>query len=331
MKNRKELKNPIYSLQSSNLWRFKFIKKMFYRNLKVIFNFGQKLGIHIVPNHFYYPIPDTRKLDNRILSRQTELVGININEEEQLELLDNFERNYKSEFNKFPRFKTNIPYQYYTTNGNFKSVDGEILYSIIRNFKPKKVIEIGSGFSTYCSAVAIRKNKEKDRNYNCELISIEPYPNDILRKGFPELSKLIQKKVQDVPIEIFKSLNENDILFIDSSHIVNVGNDVQYEFLEILPRLNKGVFIHVHDIFLPAEYPKYWYFKLFRFYSEQYILQAFLTYNDRFKIIWAGNFMKLKYQKKLEEVFDSLKQDFIELKTNDNIDWPSSFWIQKIK
>lgn len=341
MKKGKYSKNPLYSLQQSDVWKTRGIKRLFYNNLKWIFFIGQKFGIHIIPNHYYYPVPDTRFLTINMFNHQTEHIGINFNEKEQLELLEIFESKYQIEYDNFPRVKTENPFQYYTTNGNFKSVDGEILYCIIRYFKPKRIIEIGSGYSTFCSAQAILKNKEEDGNYKCELISIEPYPNKILQKGFPGLSKLIPTKLQEISIEIFSTLNENDILFIDSSHIVNIGNDVQYEFLEILPRLKKGVFIHIHDIFLPAEYPPEWLLNLFRFYNEQYLLQSFLTFNEKFKVIWAGRFMHLKHLDRLEKAFESFKKDRMVL--NDKkfklykksnrwpIDWPSSFWIKRVE
>ncbi len=209
---------------------------------------------------------------------------------------------------------------------------------MIRHFKPKRIIEIGSGNSTYCSALAIRKNKENDRNYDCEFIAIEPYPNETLKKGFPELTKLIPKKLQDVPLETFMNLKENDILFIDSSHVLYIGNDVKYEFLEILPRINKGVIIHIHDIFLPKEYPPVWIFNLFRFYNEQYLLQAFLTLNNNFKVIWAGKYMHLKHEEKLKKIFNSFSKDITDFRSKSlkkvkewPIEWPSSFWIKRIK
>jgi len=337
MKIRRKNTNPFYSFQSSSIWSNKGFKKLIYRNYNKIFHIFQKLGIHVTPNHFYFPIPDTRMLTDEVFKHQTELIGIDMDEKEQLELLSIFESNYKKELDSFPRYKTKIPYQYYTTNGNFNSVDGDILYCMIRHFKPKNIIEIGSGNSTYCSAQAIRKNKEIDRNYECEFTAIEPYPNKILKKGFPGLSKLIPTKLQEVPLETFMKLKENDILFIDSSHVLYIGNDVQYEYLEILPRVNKGVIIHIHDIFLPKEYPPVWIYNLFRFYNEQYLLQAFLTLNNKFKVIWAAKYMHLKQEEKLKKVFKSFEKDISEINSKSlkkvdewPIEWPSSFWIKRI-
>jgi len=216
------------------------------------FPFWQKLGFHVTLNDYYQPIPDTRTLKDYLWQKQSELVSINVNEEVQIKLLSLFSSRFKNEYESFPRHKTSVPYQYYVNNDWFGPVDGEILYCMIRYFKPKRLFEIGSGNSTYLSAQAVLKNEE-ECNHECELMAIDPYPNDVLKTGFPGLSKLIPETVQDIPLSEFKKLTENDILFVDSTHVLKIGSDVQYLYLEVLPKLNKGVIIHAHDIFLPAE------------------------------------------------------------------------------
>lgn len=280
------------------------------------------MGFHITPNSFYQPIPDTRRLKDDLWSKHSELVGIDINERKQLELLSLFASKFKAEYERFPRKKTNKPAEFYLRNESFESVDAEVLYCMIRHFKPRKIYEIGSGYSTYLSAQAVRKNEQEDSRYRCELVAIEPYPNEILRAGFPGLSRLVSREVQDVPLSEFEKLTESDILFIDSSHVLRIGNDVQYEYLELLPRLNKGVIVHVHDIFLPAEYPKEWVLRDHRFWTEQYLLQAFLAFNDSFEVLWAGSYMHLNYPDELEEAFSSYRKDQT---------WPGSFYIRKTR
>jgi hypothetical protein len=284
------------------------------------FGIWERLGIHIIPNHFYQPIPEVRSLDEKIWDSPSKLIGIDIADESQILLLAQLQKNFKNEYDSFPISRTDRPHIYYINNGGFESVDGEILYSVIRQFHPRRIIEIGSGNSTYLSAQAIQRNKEEDSDYDCELIAIEPYPNEVLLNGFQNLSRLIKRPVQEVPFSIFETLNENDVLFIDSSHVLNIGGDVQYEFNEILPRLKKGVLVHIHDIFLPYEYSKKWVCQDHRFWTEQYLLQAFLTFNTTFKIIWAGHYMHRKYPELLEKAFNSYNQQ----KTR-----PGSFWIRK--
>lgn len=288
--------------------------------IKRSFLIWQRLGFHVTPNHFYEPIPDTRTLKDELWSKRSEMVGIEISEPEQIRLLSEFSAKFKGEYEAFPRHKTLIPHQYYVNNGNFESVDGEILYCMIRYFKPRKIFEIGSGSSTYLSAQATLRNKEENKDYECELMAVDPYPNSVLKDGFPGLSKLIPEKVQNVPVSKFGELKKNDVLFIDTSHILKIGSDVQHEYLEILPRLNKGVLIHAHDIFLPSEYPREWVYKQYRFYTEQYLLQAFLAFNSAFEILWMGSYMHLKHPDKLEKAFSSYDKNKV---------WPGSFWLRK--
>ena len=287
--------------------------------IKKFFPVWQRMGFHITLNHFCEPVPDIRTLKDELWLKHSDMVGVEMNEEGQINLLSRFSSKFKDEYESLPRFKTSLPYQYYVNNGTFESVDGEILYCMIRHFKPKKIFEIGSGNSTYLAAQAVLRNKEDDGK-ECELIAFEPYPNDVLRAGFPGLSKLMPTKIEDVALSKFDELKENDILFIDSSHVLKIGSDVQYEYLEMLPRLNKGVIVHVHDIFLPAEYPKEWVLRLHIFWTEQYLLQAFLAFNSAFEVLWGGSYMHLKHPDKLEAAFASHKGEERQ---------PGSFWMRK--
>ena len=121
-------------------------------------------------------------------------------------------------------------------------------------------------------------------------------------------------------METFTSLRENDILFIDSSHVCKIGSDVQFEFLEILPRLAPGVVVHVHDIFLPFEYPKTWVKDWHRFWNEQYLLQAFLCGNREFEVLWAGAWMQHRHPDLVEKSFPSFSA---------NRNQMASFWIRR--
>lgn len=308
------------SIVNSVLSKFKesgFFLKLFLG----IFNLFQKLGIHITPNHYYMPIPDTAKLKDDLWLKKSELVGIDMNEKGQIELLSAFVSNYREEYESLPRQYTGVQHQYYVNNRDFGRVDGEILYCMIRHFKPERIFEIGSGHSTYLSAQALTKNKELGEGEG-ELIAIEPNPRGALKVGFPGLTKLIAIEVQELDLSFFDELKENDILFIDSSHVLKIGGDVQFEYLEILPRLNEGVIVHLHDIFLPGEYPRKWVFEQFRFWNEQYLLQAFLAFNQSFKVLWAGNYMHINHPEKLTSAFNTYSPQSV---------FPGSFWMRKIK
>ena len=288
---------------------------------KRLFAFWEKLGFHLTPVHFYQALPDTRELSDELWSTHSACVGIDFNEQCQLDLLEKYSR-FKNEYDAFPESKGTTRHQYYTVNSYYEWVDGEVLYSTIRHFKPARIFEIGSGFSTFLSAQAILENKKEYSDYDCELVAFEPYPNDTLKEGFPGLTRLMPTKIQKVPVEEFMKLEENDILFIDSSHVSKIGSDVQYEYAEILPRLAKGVIVHIHDIFSPAEYPKRWLFEDRKFWNEQYLVQAFLQFNDSFEILWAGSYMHLTHPDKLKAAFDTYKG---------NETWPRRLWIRRTK
>lgn len=269
-----------------------------------LFLFCQRHGLHITPNHYYQPIPDTARLADGLWSGRSSLPGLDMNEAGQIELLSRFQSAFKDEYNSLPRQPTGNPHEFYLANGAFVNVDAEVLYCMVRHFKPRRIFEIGSGMSTLLSARAALRN-EREGCPPCDLTAIEPYPNEVLRRGFPGLTRLLEKRVEDVPLSEFSQLSGNDILFIDSSHVLRIGNDVQYEYLELLPRLNRGVIIHIHDIFLPAEYPRHWVTGMRRFWTEQYLLQAFLAFNESFEVLWAGSYMHLMQPDKLQAAFAS--------------------------
>jgi len=289
--------------------------------IKRSFPFWQRFGLHVTPNHFYYPIPDTASLGDELWKRRSTLPGIDLNEAGQLALLSQFANDFKAEYDRLPRDPTPVAHQYFVNNPGFTAVDGEVLYCMIRHFKPSRFLEIGAGNSTYLAAQATLKNRD-DTGKDYVLIACEPYPNAVLKGGFPGLTSLRPTVVQNIPLADFKDLKENDILFIDSSHVLKIGSDVQYLFLEVLPVLRKGVVVHVHDIFLPAEYPREWIVDQHFFWTEQYLLQAFLSFNDSFEVLWAGSYMHLTHPEKLEKAFSSYKRDAW---------WPGSFWMRKTK
>jgi hypothetical protein len=299
-------------MKGSLKWRRRLL-----RLFRLIFISCEVLGFHVLPVHYYSPIPKVRELPTSLWKRVSELVGIDMNEDFQLKLLEDFKRLYSREYNSLPLYAhERSGLSYYVWNPYFGPVDGEVYYCMIRHFKPKRIVEVGAGFSTLLAAEAVEVNRSE--GYDCRLIAIDPLPPDFLRR-IPGLV-LVEKPVQELHHSWFDPLRENDILFIDSTHVVKLGGDVVYLYLEVLPRLGKGVFIHMHDIFLPSEYPKDWCLKELRFWSEQYLLQAFLTFNDEFEVVWAGSYLNLKHPEKLQETFRSYRRGET---------LPGSFWIRR--
>jgi len=283
------------------------------------FSFWEKLGLHLTYVHFYEPVPDTRSLDDALWRSNLELPGIDINEQFQIEFLKELETRCCAAWQALTRSESSNPAQFFLGNGYFDSVDAEILYGIVRKFKPRRFFEIGSGFSTLLVEDAIGDNRALDSSYACEHWVIDPFPAEFLGKDCNGLA-VLSAKVQDVPLSTFQNLQRNDVLFIDSSHVLSIGSDVRFEYLEILPRLNPGVLIHCHDIFFPAEYPKDWIFHHHRFWNEQYLLQAFLAFNSEFEVLWAGNYMHLKHPDLLAQSIPSYKQSSVQ---------PKSFWLRR--
>ena len=299
---------------------FNWLKKSLLRKIaKSLYLFFERLGLHITPNHYYMPIPDSRDLTEAVFRRRTEMHGLEIDELGQLELLDNFVQLYKREYELIPQEKSIDKEGYYSNNPDFGPVDGEILYCMMRYFRPRRFIEIGSGYSTLIALKALEKNRRE--GFNCKYTIIDPFPRKFLLEILPVSFNLMREKVQETPLAVFNELEQNDILFIDSSHVLKIGGDVQYEYLEVLPRLNKGVLIHLHDIFLPLEYPQDWVRNQFRFWNEQYLLQAFLAFNRDFEVIWAGNLICHKYAEKILQAFPLVNRARIAA---------GSFWLKKI-
>ena len=274
---------------------------------KRYFQLWQARGYHITPVHFYEPVPDTRTLKDDLWSKPSEMVGVDMNESRQLEFLSEFSSRYKSEYEALGKF--------------VGGMDWEVLYCMIRHFKPRRIIEIGSGNSTKVSAMTIEKNCQ-ETGIEASLVAIEPYPSQELINGFSGLSELRRMPVQDVPLEEFKRLGENDILFIDSSHMLKIGSDVQYEILEIIPRLSKGVIIHVHDIFFPYDYPRHWPTEWLIFWNEAYILQAFLAFNSAFEVLWSSSYLHHRHTSALQQAFS---------RYDPRENYPSSLWMRRIQ
>jgi predicted O-methyltransferase YrrM len=281
------------------------------------FKLWQSQGFHVTPIHYYQPIPDTHGLALSLWSRVSDLRGIDMRDEQQKELLLEVTATFKDEYTAIPKDAPTEQFDYYLGNVAFEAVDAEMLFGLIRLLKPRRMYEIGSGFSTLLAADALRRNRAD--GYPCRLVAIEPDPPAELEAKLRGDVDLWRVPVQQVSLDEFELLRENDILFIDSSHVCKIGSDVQFEFLEVLPRIRPGVVVHVHDIFMPVEYPKQWVLDWHRFWNEQYLLQAFLSFNTAFEVLWAGQWMHIKHPDLLAKAFPSYKAGVS----------PASFWFQR--
>jgi predicted O-methyltransferase YrrM len=241
------------------------------------------------PGHFYSPIPARDEAFAYIDSRQcplADLPGIDMHADQQRALLDEYAGLYTElPFPEKPRSDS----RYYYDNGWFSYSDAIFLYCFLRKHKPKRIVEVGSGFS---SAVML-DTMERFFTERADTTFIDPYPErleSLLREGDKRKARVLATKVQEVSLALFSALEAGDLLFIDSSHVVKIGSDLQWLMFDVLPMLAPGVFVHFHDVFYPFEYPRQWIGEG-RYWNENYFLRAFLSYNDEWSIYFFNDYV----------------------------------------
>lgn len=277
------------------------------------------------PGHFYSPVPDWDEINAKaehVFDRSARGVpAIKINEDSQIQLAKSFSELYS----QMPFSDTKSKERrYFLDNEHFSYGDGIILYSFLRHFSPKRVIEVGAGFS---SAEMLDIN-DLFLHKKVEFTFIEPFPDclfDLISGEDKKNVRIEIKPVQDIALSTFSLLEENDILFIDSSHVGKSNSDVLHILFRVLPQLKKGVIIHFHDILWPFEYPKNWLLEEGRAWNEAYFLRSFLQYNPAFEILYFNSFMALHHTNLLEKSMPSI------LKTPSSKVTPgnTSLWIKK--
>lgn len=220
-----------------------------------------------------------------------DLPGLNLRADEQLALLAQF--SFGPEMTDFPE-------------GDYAFGDAASLYSMIRHFRPRRLIEIGCGRSTQVAIKAHAANAADAAPSSCEHICIEPYEMPWLEQTGLQI---IRKRVEDVPVSLFETLEANDILFIDSSHVIRPHGDVLHEYQQIIPRLKPGVLVHAHDIFTPRDYPERWLRVDRRLWNEQYLLETMLAHNPRYRVILAANWLRHEHWDAYARAFPMVKDD----------------------
>lgn len=241
--------------------------------------------------HYSSPIPsldEVRLREKEIFSATLrEIPGVDLNEKEQLSLLGHFTKLY----DELP-FKSHRTsgLRYYFDNNLYSYSDAIILYCMIRHLRPKQIIEIGCGHS---SCVILDTNELFfDNSISCTFI--DPHPESfrsLIKKDDERRVTLIAANLQDTDLTVFSGLDQNDILFIDSTHVSKVGSDVNRIFFDILPLLKSGVYVHFHDVFYPFEYPKEWIYQG-RAWNESYLLRSFLQYNCAFRVVLFNTYLE---------------------------------------
>lgn len=249
----------------------------------------------VPPGHFYSAIPDLEDIEARrseIFDRDpSSIPGVRLRVDEQLRLLEElvpFLEDVPFEDAALPSFR------YHYANGMFDRSDGLFMHLMLRHLRPTRIVEIGSGYSSACMLDTIERF---GTGTHCTFVD----PNaqilrSVLRADDDEAVDIIELPVQRAPLELYSRLGPDDLLFIDSTHVVKVGSDVNHLFFDVLPTLRPGVVVHVHDVFPLFEYPWKWVLER-RAWSESYLLRAFLQFNDEFEILlWPPLLARLQPQ-----------------------------------
>lgn len=276
-----------------------------------------------MPVDFHSPVPDLEDLESRkVWDRRSDLVGVDFRPDAQGAFLLKIATEFGRECD-WPPNSSGDQHEFYTENQSFSYGCAAGTHCILRHFKPRHVIEVGSGNSSLVIAKALSLNAQ-DTSEEAEYISVDPYPQSMIEGGLTALTRLVKERVELLDVSFFDRLGNNDVLFIDSGHVVRIGGDVNYLILDVLPRLAQGVIVHFHDIGLPYEYAKAYFAnpKFRMFWTEAYLLQAFLCYNTKFEILLALNYLMTEHQEVFRAAFPLYDPDKYRAVSG-------SFWIQR--
>lgn len=268
------------------------------------------------PGHFYSPVVDPAALEVRrhVLwpEEPRPLLGIDFREEAQREFILTDMARFWEDF-IYPDDDAG-PGKYFLNNGLFGGQDALVLFAMLRKFCPKRIIEVGSGYSSLLIADTVQRFLGSET----ELVCIEPYPRQMLKDGVPGITRLVTEKVEDLAPSFFAGLGAGDVLFIDSSHVSKTGSDVNFPYFEVLPRLSPGVVIHIHDIFLPQDYPAEWVMEHQFSWNEQYVLQALLMFSSAFQVLFGSAYARHAFPGLLCQAWGR------------DVSAGSSFWLLKV-
>jgi hypothetical protein len=274
-----------------------------------------KAGLQVVAKTFYSPIPDLEKLPAGTFERVSQLPGLTWELDGQVRFVHEQLGSAMRAFQ--PPLAADANRWQYVPAESYSLADATLLYAMLRTLRPRRVVELGSGQSTLVSAQAARDNAADGDLLELEVY--DPYPS-VVTEELPGLARLERLAAQDVPMAAFERLSAGDVLFVDTTHTVKLGGDVNFIVLEVLPRLADGVVVHLHDIFLPYEYPRTWLEDYGLYWTEQYLVQAFLAFNARYEVLVALHALQRDRREQMSAVL-----------TPSALDWPGgAFWIRRM-
>lgn len=258
---------------------------------------AERAGWQVLPRRFYSPVPDLDELPADVFQRSTALGGVALDVDRQAEFAEGVLGPLMAGFGSGPGGWT-------PRNGFYDTGDAEIAYAVLSHLRPRRVVELGSGWSSLVIDHALGDEAEH--------LVFDPNPSPLA----PAARAL---PAQEVPLAAIDALGANDVLFVDTSHTVKLGGDVNHVVLELLPRLARGVWVHFHDIWLPGEYHETLVRDMEMYWAEQYLLQAFLAFNSDFELMFATRAVAEARPELLPRLIPGLDATL----------WPSSFWIRR--
>jgi hypothetical protein len=256
-----------------------------YRGLRAA---AAKVGLDLLLRTFYSPVPHLDELRPDAFDRVSELPGVPWDLDSQIRFMAEQLAQPMSEF----RPPTTVPDGseiYAIDNPSYNLLDAAIAYGVVRWLRPRLVVELGSGHSTLVTSQAGLRNEGEGSPFRLDVF--DPFPS-VVSDDLPGLHALHRTPAQDVPLTVFEELGDGDVLFVDTTHTVKIGSEVNFLVLEVLPRLRPGVVVHFHDIFLPFEYPRHWMEDFALYWNEQYLIQAFLLHNETWEVLVATQALK---------------------------------------
>ena len=279
---------------------------------------AHRVGLATVHAGIYTPVPVVPPADDDVWTHEQ---PFHVDTSKQIAFMESALAPYFAELPD--AFRPLESYGFSIWNGWYEAGDAETLYAMLRHLRPRRVLELGSGFSTLVSAAACAANRREGAP--AELVAVDPAPQAAVTENLDGLSRVELRDCRDLEIERFTALEAGDVLFIDTSHVVKLGGEVNWLVLEVLPVLARGVTVHFHDVFIPYEYPR----SLFEqegYFNEQYLLQAFLTGNDAWEVILALCALQRREPERLAALIPSVAEH---RPGTQQRAIPAAFWIRR--
>jgi hypothetical protein len=302
----------------------------------LVYKLGVRLGVYILPAHYYVSEPNIIELEQTVdlWAKPSAMSGVDVDLDEQVANLRRVCAPYQQEFsgNPYYRHAVNQPFGSGRSR-TFGYVEAQVLHAVVRHYKPARLIEIGSGVPTYCGYQAMSMNR-RETGVDGRITCVEPYPIDIVNEiaSTSDTVELIPRHIQEVPLEIFTQLRPNDVVSIDTNHVVRSGSEVNYVVLEVLPIIPKGVLVQIHDIYLPYDYDRD-VLKNFIHPNETALVAAFLACNPRYKILFSLSMLHYDRRREMQSVLPEYRPEsdwrgMRRGKYEQGKHFPSSLWLQ---